>query len=75
MKRMAVRKFSGYACISVGVVGLLLPILPGIPLLLVGMALLAENEEQRLAMKQKMDRGMRRSRAWLRSQWRRLRFI
>ncbi|MHB1023260.1 MAG: hypothetical protein ACYC46_12930 [Acidobacteriaceae bacterium] len=75
MKRKTVRKFSGYACISVGVLGLLLPILPGIPLLLVGLALLAENEEQRLAMKRKVDRGMHRSRAWIRLRWRRFRFI
>ncbi len=75
MKRKVVRKFSGYACISVGVMGLLLPILPGIPLLLVGIALLAENEEQRQAMHQKFHRGVRRGRAWFRLHWRRLRFI
>ena len=39
--RSIARKTLGYACIAVGVLGCILPILPGIPLLILGLGLLA----------------------------------
>jgi uncharacterized membrane protein YbaN (DUF454 family) len=39
--RKFMRQVSGYFCISIGIVGCVLPILPGIPLLFVGLGLLA----------------------------------
>lgn len=35
------RQTAGYACLVLGVIGCILPVLPGIPLLLAGLGLLA----------------------------------
>lgn len=39
--QVILRQVTGYACLAVGVAGCVLPILPGIPLLFVGLGLLA----------------------------------
>jgi len=38
---MILRQVAGYACLAAGVAGCILPIIPGIPLLFVGLGLLA----------------------------------
>ncbi|HXE13912.1 MAG TPA: hypothetical protein VN633_17420 [Bryobacteraceae bacterium] len=48
------KKILAYFCLAVGVAGLALPILPGIPLLIVGLALLGpEHPFRRLAARWK----------------------
>ena len=39
--RIILRQATGYACLAVGVAGCVLPILPGIPFLFLGLGLLA----------------------------------
>lgn len=39
--KMILRQVSGYLCLAIGVAGCVLPIIPGIPLLFVGLGLLA----------------------------------
>jgi uncharacterized protein len=38
---MILRQVTGYACLAAGVAGCILPLIPGIPLLFVGLGLLA----------------------------------
>ncbi len=37
------RTFCGWICLTAGIVGLVLPVLPGVPLLLAGLILLSSN--------------------------------
>lgn len=39
--KIILRQFAGYVCLCIGVAGCVLPILPGIPFLFVGLGLLA----------------------------------
>jgi hypothetical protein len=55
------RTISGWTCLALGVLGLALPLLPGIPLLFAGLFLLSTSYQ-----------WARRSRRWLRSRIRKL---
>jgi uncharacterized membrane protein YbaN (DUF454 family) len=61
---MILRQVTGYACLTIGVMGLLLPILPGIPLLIAGLGLLAVDSawaaRLRDRLKERVDRQISR---------------
>lgn len=55
------RRIGGYLCIAAGVAGLLLPILPGIPFLLAGIALLGPDAPFSQWLSRKLARRRARS--------------
>lgn len=56
------KRIAGYLCLATGVAGLALPLLPGIPLLIAGLALLGpEHQILRLLSRWKLWRAGKRS--------------
>lgn len=55
------RMIAGYACISVGFLGFILPIIPGLPLLFLGLGLLSVYSPWAARLQEKLKRFV----AWL----------
>ncbi|HEY3453954.1 MAG TPA: hypothetical protein VGK64_05080 [Bryobacteraceae bacterium] len=55
------KRIAAYLCLTAGLAGLALPLLPGIPLLIIGMALLGPNHPIRRTMARWIPRTRKRS--------------
>jgi uncharacterized protein len=52
--KVVLRQIGGYACIAAGIAGCILPIIPGIPLLFVGLGLLSVDSQWAARLRDKL---------------------
>jgi hypothetical protein len=56
--RKILRKVSGYACLAVGVAGFVIPILPGTPLVFLGLGLLSVDSPWAARLRDRLRQGI-----------------